>query len=358
LDERLDVLGTRVDAYYACPHLPDAQEARRPEYVVDCDCRKPRPGLLLRAAADMAIDLADSWMIGDSWRDVAAGHAAGVRTVRLAADPEHDQPRPPDVPPPTAEVADLAQAAEFILTFPERTSESAATPQDAAPPAPDAAPPGPDASPPGPDPATAAGDAARPAPDAAPPAPTEAAAAPEPEAAPAPPATSAPAPPPAGAAGAVHGSAGAALAAAMPALSALPPASAAAALGAADARSCARCGGPVAPADLASGAAGEPDGLVLCTECLARRPRDGADRLPDTPVDLLKSILLELRRLGRPPAAANLTFYRLLAYLAMAGAVFCGLVLGLLGEDRATFLQVAILLQLVSLALLWFERRP
>lgn len=61
--------GGRVDGVYLCPHKPDD----------DCVCRKPKPGLLLQAAADLSVDLARSWMIGDAWTDVQAGQAAGVR---------------------------------------------------------------------------------------------------------------------------------------------------------------------------------------------------------------------------------------------------------------------------------------
>ena len=47
----------------------------------DCDCRKPKPGMLLRAAKELGIDLAQSWMVGDRWRDIDCGHAAGCRTI-------------------------------------------------------------------------------------------------------------------------------------------------------------------------------------------------------------------------------------------------------------------------------------
>jgi D-glycero-D-manno-heptose 1,7-bisphosphate phosphatase len=47
----------------------------------ECDCRKPKPGMLLRAAARLGIDLARSWMVGDRWRDIDCGHTAGCRTV-------------------------------------------------------------------------------------------------------------------------------------------------------------------------------------------------------------------------------------------------------------------------------------
>jgi len=47
----------------------------------DCDCRKPKPGMLLRAARELGIDLAGSWMVGDRWRDIDCGHAAGCQTI-------------------------------------------------------------------------------------------------------------------------------------------------------------------------------------------------------------------------------------------------------------------------------------
>lgn len=67
--------GVRLDAIEYCPHLPDAPV---PRYRSDCDCRKPRPGMITRAAAALDIDLAGSVLIGDRSSDVAAGRAAGV----------------------------------------------------------------------------------------------------------------------------------------------------------------------------------------------------------------------------------------------------------------------------------------
>ncbi|MGN1375871.1 MAG: D-glycero-beta-D-manno-heptose 1,7-bisphosphate 7-phosphatase [Prevotella sp.] len=76
--------GAYVDAVYVCPHHPDKGfEGERPEYKIDCDCRKPKPGLLLQAAKDFNIDLSQSIMIGDSERDVEAGEAAGCRECIL-----------------------------------------------------------------------------------------------------------------------------------------------------------------------------------------------------------------------------------------------------------------------------------
>lgn len=72
--------GAYIDGMYICPHHPDKGfEGERPEYKFDCDCRKPKPGLLLQAAKDFNIDLSQSYMIGDSERDVEAGKAAGCK---------------------------------------------------------------------------------------------------------------------------------------------------------------------------------------------------------------------------------------------------------------------------------------
>lgn len=72
--------GAYVDGIYICPHHPDKGFAgERPEYKIVCDCRKPKPGLLLKAAKDFNIDLSQSYMIGDDNRDVEAGNNAGVK---------------------------------------------------------------------------------------------------------------------------------------------------------------------------------------------------------------------------------------------------------------------------------------
>jgi D,D-heptose 1,7-bisphosphate phosphatase len=69
-----------LDGFYYCPHHPDGSVSA---YAVDCHCRKPKPGLLLKAAQDHGIDLRASWMIGDILHDVEAGNRAGCRTVLL-----------------------------------------------------------------------------------------------------------------------------------------------------------------------------------------------------------------------------------------------------------------------------------
>lgn len=80
METELGKEGAFVDAIYVCPHHTDKGfSGERPEYKCDCDCRKPKPGLLLQAAKDFNIDLAQSYMIGDSDRDVRAGENAGVK---------------------------------------------------------------------------------------------------------------------------------------------------------------------------------------------------------------------------------------------------------------------------------------
>lgn len=76
--------GAYLDDIFICPHHPDKGfPGERLEYKMDCDCRKPKPGLLLQAAERYNIDLASSWMIGDQPQDETAGKAAGCRTVVL-----------------------------------------------------------------------------------------------------------------------------------------------------------------------------------------------------------------------------------------------------------------------------------
>lgn len=80
METALGKVGAFVDAIYVCPHHTDKGfEGERPEYKCSCECRKPKPGLLLQAAKDFNIDLSESYMIGDSHRDVEAGENAEVK---------------------------------------------------------------------------------------------------------------------------------------------------------------------------------------------------------------------------------------------------------------------------------------
>lgn len=72
--------GDLIDAEYYCFHHPDSMVA---ELKVICTCRKPRPGLILKAAEEMSIDLSNSWMIGDNITDIQAGINAGCKTILI-----------------------------------------------------------------------------------------------------------------------------------------------------------------------------------------------------------------------------------------------------------------------------------
>lgn len=81
LRELLSREGGDWDDLRFCPHHPGGGPGAKSKYVTDCDCRKPKPGLLVAAARDHGLDLARSWMVGDGLVDVQAGRAAGCRTI-------------------------------------------------------------------------------------------------------------------------------------------------------------------------------------------------------------------------------------------------------------------------------------
>jgi D-glycero-D-manno-heptose 1,7-bisphosphate phosphatase len=103
--------GVGLDAIYFCPHHPDGKIV---PYNTDCSCRKPKPGMLLRAAETFGIDLAQSWMIGDILNDVEAGNRAGCKTMLLnngnETEWEVSQNRRP-----TVTISTFAEAAEIII---------------------------------------------------------------------------------------------------------------------------------------------------------------------------------------------------------------------------------------------------
>ena len=108
--------GARVDGIYYCAHHPTAGE---PPYRAACDCRKPMPGMLLRGAREHDVDLARSWMIGDSRKDIEAGHAAGTGTVMVMTGygrGEWERRSGPWDAEPAHTAEDLLEAVEWILT--------------------------------------------------------------------------------------------------------------------------------------------------------------------------------------------------------------------------------------------------
>lgn len=79
--------GAYLDAIYYCPHHPHkGYEGELPELKIDCGCRKPKPGMLIKAAEEFHIDLEASWMIGDGENDIKAGKAAGCHTVLIGKE--------------------------------------------------------------------------------------------------------------------------------------------------------------------------------------------------------------------------------------------------------------------------------
>lgn len=114
LQQLLSEYGAHIDAFYYCPH----------DDTDGCDCRKPKPGLLLRAAQEHGLTLEGSVFVGDSWRDIVAGRAAGVKTVLVLTG--HVQPEMLDGStemqqhPPDYIAADLEAASDWILQQLER----------------------------------------------------------------------------------------------------------------------------------------------------------------------------------------------------------------------------------------------
>lgn len=76
MQKSLSEVGAHIDAFYFCPHHP---EGVVPEFAVACDCRKPKPGMILRACEELQIDPARSILFGDSQRDIDSARAAGLR---------------------------------------------------------------------------------------------------------------------------------------------------------------------------------------------------------------------------------------------------------------------------------------
>jgi D-glycero-D-manno-heptose 1,7-bisphosphate phosphatase len=110
MQAELGKIGAAIDAFYICPHHPlEGQgDLRR-----DCDCRKGKPGLLLRAAADYDVDLSRSYMIGDKRADVEAGRAAGCEAILVLSG--YGGGEAEKVPQDTPVFPTIVQAVEFIL---------------------------------------------------------------------------------------------------------------------------------------------------------------------------------------------------------------------------------------------------
>ena len=124
INAKLELEVARSQAYfdriYVCPHHPHrGYDGEVVELKIDCDCRKPKPGLILRACRELNIAAADSWLIGDTSADIGAGSAAGVTTIRVGMT-AHDEAAAPQADFVRANFSD---AVDFVLNEYHRTVE-------------------------------------------------------------------------------------------------------------------------------------------------------------------------------------------------------------------------------------------
>lgn len=127
MHRQLAEAGAHVDGIYICPHYP---EAKLPEYRVECDCRKPQAGLFLKAAADLDLDLAHSYVVGDRWSDLKAAdrcQATGILVLTGYGRGDLTYIGPTQKIQPRMVAEDLYDAATWILddlkgTLAEETS--------------------------------------------------------------------------------------------------------------------------------------------------------------------------------------------------------------------------------------------
>jgi D-glycero-D-manno-heptose 1,7-bisphosphate phosphatase len=107
--------GARLDGIYYCPHHPKAGSS---PYKLECDCRKPRTGLIDRAALDLGIDVQASFMVGDKWSDIELGQRARMRTVLVRsgfAPDDAGNARPGHVLEPDFIAHTVNEAVDWIL---------------------------------------------------------------------------------------------------------------------------------------------------------------------------------------------------------------------------------------------------
>jgi len=123
LQRQLAAVGGRLDGHYYCPHHPDASIAA---YRRHCDCRKPKPGMVHRAAADLGLDLTRSVVVGDRWLDLQLAAAVGAKGILVKTGYGASQARqPPDGATADAIVNNVIEAAVWILEHGPVASEAA-----------------------------------------------------------------------------------------------------------------------------------------------------------------------------------------------------------------------------------------
>jgi histidinol-phosphate phosphatase family protein len=117
MKELLEKQGARIDSIYVCPHHPEKGfPGEVPELKMKCECRKPEPGMILRAITDNSIDPAQSWIVGDSKSDIIAGQKAGLKTILLTASGGSGSEQEKELEcAPDFEAPSLREAAEIIV---------------------------------------------------------------------------------------------------------------------------------------------------------------------------------------------------------------------------------------------------
>ena len=110
------VQGGDVEAIYFCPHTP----------TENCECRKPKPGMVLRAAKDLDIDLSSSYVVGDSDKEVELARSLGIKCIRISATDSNpsSSKRSPWSPDQPIVARSLGEAAQYILRDIERSSST------------------------------------------------------------------------------------------------------------------------------------------------------------------------------------------------------------------------------------------
>jgi D,D-heptose 1,7-bisphosphate phosphatase len=127
LKQLLALEGAYLDAIYYCPYHPEGAVEK---YRRDSELRKPNPGMLLLAAERIGIDLAQSWMIGNSYDDIAAGRCAGCRTILVNPPPYTTVPRP-DQPAADYQAVNIKEAANIVKRYDQTERSPASTTQPA-----------------------------------------------------------------------------------------------------------------------------------------------------------------------------------------------------------------------------------
>lgn len=110
MEEKLREHNARIDAIYYCPHHPNAEIEK---YRINCDCRKPKSGMLKKAEKDFIIDLRSSFIIGDRLSDIEAGKSIGCKAIMVLTGYGVDEPKNDEI---DYIAQNLYEAVEYILT--------------------------------------------------------------------------------------------------------------------------------------------------------------------------------------------------------------------------------------------------